>query len=362
VTDFPWQNYLPVNADPYFASTNDIPFSENYMFSVQHELARNMVATASYVGSRGHHLLVIRQANPGDPARCLSVREPSQVAPGSPTCGPFAENGVFTTADGRVINGTRGPLGPDYGTITRQETTGYSRYNALELNLRYTRQRASISAGYTFSKSIDVASNIGEQVNPFDVRLSEAPSAFDMRHNFVLSGTYEIPFDQIFGRINQLTSGWTMSGTARVSSGFPVTLYDSADNSLLGTFGNGVNNNLLDTPNVAAGPLNINHDPAKGAAFNTSLFSVPAVGQLGNAPRRFFSGPGIENVDMALIKTLSVTSSTALQLRLEAFNVFNHPQFYGAGAVDGNIESRTFGQIVAAASPRLVQLAAKVTF
>ena len=152
VTNFPWPNYLPVNADPFFANDNNVPFSENYMFSIQRELARNAVVTASYVGSRGHNLLVIRQANPGDPALCLSVSEPSQVASGSPTCGPFAENGVFTTKDGRVINGTRGPLGADYGTVTRQETTGYSRYNALELNLRYTRPNAALSAGYTFRK------------------------------------------------------------------------------------------------------------------------------------------------------------------------------------------------------------------
>jgi hypothetical protein len=362
VTDFAWPNYLPVNADPFFGSDNTVPFSENYMFSVQRELARNTVATASYVGSRGHHLLVIRQANPGNPALCLSVSEPSQVAPGSPTCGPFAENGVFTTRDGQVINGTRGPLGPDYGTVTRQETTGYSRYNALELNLRLTRQNAGVSAGYTFSKSVDVASNIGEQVNPFDVRRSEAPSAFDLRHNFVVSYNYDVPLDRIFRRRNRFTAGWAVSGTTRLSSGFPVTLYDSSDNSLLGTFGNGVNNNLVDTPNFSPGALNINHDPAKGPAFNTALFSVPELGQLGTAPRRFFYGPGIENFDMALIKTISLGPSKALQIRLEAFNVLNHPQFYGPGAIDGNIESATFGQIVAAAPPRLMQVAAKVTF
>src|SRR4029079_6096297 len=97
----------PVNADPFFANDNKTPYSENYMFSVERELARNMVATASYVGSRGHHMLVIRQANPGNPALCLSVSTPDQVAPGSPTCGPFAENGVFVRSDGTVINGTR---------------------------------------------------------------------------------------------------------------------------------------------------------------------------------------------------------------------------------------------------------------
>jgi hypothetical protein len=363
VGSFNWSNSLPINADPFFASNNKTPFSENFMVSAQREVAPNAVLTASYVGSRGHNLLVIRQANPGNPALCLSVSEPSQVAPGSPTCGPFAENGVFTRNDGTVINGTRGPLGPNYGTVTRQETTGYSRYNALELNLRYARRGVNVQAGYTLSKSIDVASNLGEQVNPFDVRLSEAPSAFDIRHNFVVSYSYELPLERIFRHRNQLTEGWTIAGATRFASGFPVTLYNGADTSLLGTFGNGVNNNLVDTPNYTPGcNLNINHDPAKGPAFNTSCFSLPPLGQLGNAPRRFFYGPGIDNTDLTLIKNVVLARGKSLQLRLEAFNVFNHAQFYGAGAVDGNIASRTFGQIVSAAAPRLIQIAAKFAF
>jgi hypothetical protein len=354
---------LPVNADPFFANDNKTPYSENYMFSVQRELAPNTVATASYVGSRGHHILVIRQANPGNPALCLSVSDPSQVAPDSPTCGPFAENGVFTTKSGQVINSTRDVLGADFGTVTRQETTGYSRYNALELNLRYSRGNASVLAGYTLSKSIDVASNIGEQVNPFNVSSSEAPSAFDLRHNFVVSYNYELPFERLFKRQSQLTSGWTISGTTRLSSGFPVTLYNPTDTSLLGTFGNGVNNNLVDTPNYTPGcDLKINHDPAKGPAFNSSCFSLPPLGQLGNSPRRFFYGPGIQNFDMAIIKNVQLGGSKMIQFRLEAFNVFNHPQFYGPGTVDGNIASPTFGEIESAAAPRLFQIAAKFSF
>src|SRR5439155_16566309 len=185
-------------------------------------------------------------------------------------------------------DGTRTVLGPNYGTVTRQETTGYSRYNALELTLHYTRPTVSILAGYTLGKSVDVASNIGEQVNPFDIRLSETPSAFDMRHNFVISYTYDLPVGRLFGH-NGWTEGWAFAGTTRFSSGFPVTLYDSSDNSLLGTFGNGVNNNLVDTPNYTPGcSLNVNHDPAKGPAFNTSCFSAESIGQLGSAPRRFF--------------------------------------------------------------------------
>jgi hypothetical protein len=358
-----FSNFLPVNADPFFANDNKTPYSDNFMASMERELAPNMVATVSYVGSRGHNMLVIRQANPGDPSLCLSVSQPSQVAPGSPTCGPFAENGVFTTAAGEVINSTRTALGPDYGTMTRQETSGYSRYNAMELNLRYTHGPVNMSAGYTLSKSVDVASNLGEQVNPFDVTKSEAPSAYDMRHNMVISYSYALPFERMFHASNRLTSGWTVSGTTRFSSGFPVTLYNSADTSLLGTFGNGVNNNLVDTPDYTPGcDLQVNHTPSKGNAFNTGCFSLPALGDIGSAPRRFFYGPGIENFDMALLKDVRFSGQRTLQLRLEAFNVFNHAQFYGAGAVDGNITSPTFGQIVSAASPRLIQLAAKLRF
>jgi hypothetical protein len=75
---------------------------------------------------------------------CLSVSDPSQVAPGSATCGPFAENGVFVTKSGQVINGTR-PFAPDFGSITAQRTIGRSRYNALELNLRYNGSQGAFS-------------------------------------------------------------------------------------------------------------------------------------------------------------------------------------------------------------------------
>jgi hypothetical protein len=363
INNIDWSQFLPVNADPFFGANNKTPYSSNFMFSVQREIAPNTVATASYVGTRGYNMLVIQQANPGDPALCLSVSQPSQVAPGSPTCGPFAENGVFTRADGTVINGTRTILGPNYGTVTKQTSIGYSRYNGLELTLHYAHGGTSVLAGYTYSKSVDVASNLGEQVNPFNVSLSEAPSAFDMRHNFVVSYGYELPIERLFHRENLLTSGWSLSGTTRFSSGFPVTLYNPTDASLLGTFGNGVNNNLLDTPNYTPGcDLKINRDPAKGPAFNTDCFTVPALGQLGNAPRRFFYGPGIENFDLALIKHVRFGQTRSLELRLETFNLFNHPQFYGPGAVDGNIASPTFGQIESAQAPRFIQLAAKFSF
>jgi hypothetical protein len=357
-----WSQLVPVNGDPYYFHDNQVPYTDDYMLSVDRQLATRLVMTLSYVGNQGHNILVVQPTNPGNPALCLTVSEPSQVAPGSATCGPFTENGVFVTKSGQVINGTR-PFAPEFGSITAQRTIGRSRYNALELNLRYNGSQGAFLLGYTYSKSMDTSSNLGEQVNPFNPDLTWAPSAFDMRHNFIASYNYDLPVDRLLGHRNPLTAGWSVSGVTRVSSGFPVTLYNETDSSLLGTFGNGVNNHLLDTPNYTPGcNLNINHDPAAGPAFNTSCFSVPPLGQLGNAPRRFFYGPGILNTDLTLLKNVPLGPPKALQIRLEVFNVFNHPQFYGPGAVDGNVASSTFGQIVRAAAPRLIQIAAKFTF
>jgi hypothetical protein len=140
-----------------------------------------------------------------------------------------------------------------------------------------------------------------------------------------------------------------------------VTLADDSDRSLLGTLGNGVNNELLDTPQVSSGPLQIN--PRNGRPeFNTSPFAPETLGQLGNAARRFVYGPGIDNFDMQISKTVNFTESKSLDIRVEAFNVFNHAQFYGPSAVDGEINDPAFGQVVGAAAPRLVQLAAKFHF
>lgn len=126
---------------------------------------------------------------------------------------------------------------------------------------------------------------------------------------------------------------------------------------------NGINNSGLDTPEVAPGNLGINTNPRNGRpAFNTALFGLLALGQMGNAHRRYFRGPGIENFDTALQKDVKLTEAKALEFRVKAFNAFNHAQFFGPAAVDGDISSASFGQITNADSPRLVQLAARFVF
>jgi hypothetical protein len=89
---------------------------------------------------------------------------------------------------------------------------------------------------------------------------------------------------------------------------------------------------------------------------------MPALGEIGNAPRRFFYGPGMDNFDMALEKKITLGETRDLLLRAESFNVFNHAQFFGPEAVNGNPDSTNFGRIVNANAPRQIQIAAKFTF
>ncbi len=358
-----WSQYEPISGIPAYSTHNRIPYTEQFMFSIERQLGDKTLLTASYVGNQAHRLLVLVESNPGDPALCLGLSQTSEVAPGSATCGPFGESNLYTTASGRIVNGTRGPLGPNFGSNTNQSTIGNSDYNALELGLRHTGGALQFFAGYTFSKSLDQSSNLGEEVNPVNPALSRALSAFDVQQDFVASYAYELPLPRIFRAANGWTKGWTISGITRFSSGFPVTLLNYGDNSLLGAEPNGVNNYGVDEPQYTPGPLQLNSNPRNERPyFNTSLFSLQPLGTPGNAKRRFFFGPGLDNYDLAVQKTLLLRESKSLQFRFEGFNAFNHAQFYGPAAVNGNINSSSFGEVVSTASPRLMQAALKFVF
>ena len=361
-----WSQYEPISGLPAYPTTNRIPYTEEYMFSVERQLSPNTVLSASYVGTQGHRLLALVEANPGNPALCLFLSNPATLQPQSPPqtpCGPFLEGNTYQPVSGQTINGTRAPLGSNFGSVTNQATIGNSNYNALEVTLRHHTEHLEILAGYTYSKSLDQASNLGEEINPINPALSKALSAFDVKQNFVVSYNYELPFEHLSGHSNRWTQGWALSGIIRYSTGFPVTLYNYGDNSLLGTEPNGVNNFGVDEPQYTPGPLALNHNPRIAAPyFNTSLFSLQPLGEPGNAKRRFFYGPGIDNYDMALLKNVALTESKSLQFRFEAFNVFNHAQFYGPASVNGNVNSSSFGEVVSAAAPRLMQAAVKFIF
>jgi hypothetical protein len=358
-----WAAFEPISGIPGYDIHNTTPYTEEWSFSLERQITSATVASASYLGTASRHQLVLVEANPGNPALCLSLSKPSDVLPGTQTCGPFQENGTFYPVSGGVVNSTRSPLGPAFGSDALQSTTGYGNYNALELSIRHVTKRLEIFAAYTCGKSLDNSSNLGEVVNPFDPHLSYALSSYDVRHNFVLSYEYQLPFDQIFPP-NRISRDWSLTGITRMTSGFPVTMIEPGDNSLIGSNPNGVNNSSVDEPDLTGKGLYLNRSPqANGLGyFNVHAFADNALGTPGTAKRRFFYGPGSANFDVALTKKLAVTETTAFLFRLEAFNVFNHTQFYGPNAVDGNIGSNTFGQLINAAPPRILQVALKYYF
>ncbi len=342
---------------------NTYPYNESYYLSIERQIGNNTLLSMSYVGSQAHHLLLVYSANPGNPALCLKLSNPANVLPGTATCGPFSEDATYTTASGQVIHGTRGPLGSNFSNNDYEGSVGNSSFNSFQVNVRHTSGPLNFTIAYTFGKSMDQASSLADPVNPFNSHLNRALSAWDLRHNLVFTYTYHMQLDKLTTHARGFLRNWTIAGITRVSSGYPVTLSTDGDNSLMGSNPNGVNNRSLDLPDIASGSLNLNGNPRNGLPFfNTSLFSLNALGTPGTANRRFFHGPGSFNSDLSLQRLFQITETKTLQFRLEAFNAFNHTQFFGPSAVDGDYTSHFFGQVVQAAPPREVQVALKFAF
>jgi hypothetical protein len=358
-----WSAYEPIEGIPGYDIHNRTPYTNEWSLSLERQVGPNTVLTANYVGTSSHRQRVLIESNPGDPALCLSLSQQSEVRPGTVPCGAGGEDRVYFPIGGGQVDGTRGPLGSSFGSNALQSNIGRANYNALELSARHTSGRLEFSAAYTYGKSLDQSSNIGEEVNPFNPELSYALSSFDVKQNVVLSYEYQLPVDQLF-RPNRVSRGWSVSGITRFASGFPITMINNGDNSLIGTNPNGINNSSIDEPDYNGGALHLNRNPrTKGNNyFDATAFSMNALGTPGSAKRRFFYGPGADNFDMAIAKKLELSESKAMLFRVEAFNIFNHTQFNGPGSVDGDIGSSTFGQAISAAPPRILQGAMKVNF
>jgi hypothetical protein len=366
-TSINWAQFEPI-ASPGFSPENRVPYVEQYSLSIQRGLGENVVLSLDYVGTEGHKLLGNVESNPGNESLCLSLSQPSQVAQGSPTCGPFGENNVYTTATGRTVYGTRAPFGYLFGAAAISETKAYSNFNSAQATLQYSAKALTFLLAYSFSKSMDDTSSSyggsgGGQIIVTNPRLGYGLSSFDLTQNFVGSYVWNLPFPKL-ATANWLTSGWQLSGITHFATGFPVTMNENDDNSLLGTCNNGPGG-CDDLPNYTPGHLNISNPRKQNLAtgtnptFNTSLFSVESIGTLGNSNRRFFHGPGIDNYDMALMKDVRIKERMRVEARAEFFNVFNHAQF---NLPSGNINSSTFGFVTSAGPGRIGQGSLKFIF
>jgi len=360
------------------------PYTENYFLSVERQLPGQAVLSLSYVGSESHHQLLVYSANPGNPALCLALDQPGVLSAGE-SCGPGGENNEYDLAEpftfgaisypaGTTLQGTRLGLNPSlvnnnlignyFGNDDYIGSVGNANYNALEVSVKRSTKLLTYSLGYTYSKSIDQASSLADAVDPFNFALTRAISAWNLTNDFVATYDFQLPLERLTNRARYLLEGWEISGVTRASTGFPVTLSTDGDNSLQGSSPNGVNNRYLDLPDFTGALLNITNPRHNSTLryFNPSAFTNNAVGTVGDAPRRYFSGPGMFNTDAVLQRNFSITETKTLQFRVEAFNIFNHTQFFGPAAVNGDVDNPLFGHVVNAASPRLIQLAAKFQF
>ena len=267
-------------------------------------------------------------------------------------------------------NGT--PIVP-FGNDSYFITAGSSSYNSLQVSYKHTTGRLQTLIGYTLSKSFDNSSGYGEQINPNNHRLSRGLSAFDSTNNFVASYNYTLPIDKLGGP-TQLTHGWAVSGITKFATGLPVTMVETDDQSLLGTAFGGPITLPVDTPNQIAPVVKENPRNSGGQYFSITSFGPSALGTEGDARRRFFHGPGINQWDFALLKDTKITERFDLQFRAEFFNIFNHTQFLTPSGITGFTaippsqgggfapSSSSFGQVAGTLPARVGQLSLKLYF
>ncbi len=322
-TGFPFP--IPQSATAYQRDLQT-PWMEHWNVNVQRQLGPTRAVEVAYVGSRGHDL--------------ISARDINQPAP---SANPFN-------------------LRPDpmFADITFIESRARSNYNALQLKFQQrTSDGLSLLASYTFGKSTDDASGFftsaGDANFPQDSQQPEAEhsrSAFDVRHRFSMSVAYALPFRQ-----NAWVSDWELHGILTLQSGrpFTVAVHPDIDQSNTGRSNLGFGYN--DRPDLSGDPALA--DPSADRWFNTAAFSFAPFGSFGNAGRNILDGPGYQNLNLGVIKDVPMSGTVRLQLRAEAFNVFNHTNF---DLPDAFLGSPTFGQVLSAGSPRRFQFGVKALF
>ncbi len=376
----------------------DVPYVYNFNLNVERQLPGNQVLTVGYVGSLGRHLTRAYEAdretmaghanavascnsliaaNGGDESACLSL---AQLL-------AYYQPQDFTDTSGNFLS------------VGHVNTDGVSSYNSLQvqLNKQMTHGLYYIIS-YTWAHSLDNGSSFessgfgnGNDVSgtnwvPGFQQLSYGNSEFDARHTFRAGYGFVVPIFSSWKQhslVNEALGGWNITGITTLQSGNPVSIGESGYNRSL--WCNGAEPYSFyecpDTPNTST--FHISHMNPRGSGnlwFNPTVFSPEPIGTFGNVKRNFFSGPGFNYTDMTVFKNFPLGHADTpryIQLRLESYNLFNHPNFAGP---DGNLsdglpsQGGTFGQITSVVEPvqdggngdpqpgRAIQLAGKIYF
>ena len=333
-----------------FAVSNDQNMRDSYIqqwnFNIQRKLPGAVVVDAGYVGSKGTRLIVTF----GDLNRPIAVVDPR--TPGLASLNARRPNQDFPRA------------------VTGDKSIGNSIYHSLQVKAerRFALGLTFLTA-YTYSKAISGPSDIGGQVgggnfigSPQDYNYLQGErsvSGFDLRHRFVNTVLYDIPFARrMHGVAKLVLDGWQASTIMTFQGGFPAPIGFGVD-----TTGTGIGSR----PDLVAGQ-NGNLPGSERTWkrwFNTAAFAQTPFGRFGTAPRtNAIRLPGITNVDFSLHKAVKFKETRAFELRAEVFNLFKNFNPDPA-TVDLNIRSATFGMVgggVQGITTRVIQLGAKFNF
>jgi len=330
---------------------------QQFNVNVEHQLPGLIVLTIGYAGSRSSHLLIDgNNINVSSPSACGTVKGYTLG------CGPGgAPFGVPYTAF-------------PYSTVENQFDYGRAHYNSLQIKAETKSDRYGIYAllGYTYARAYDngltdgLGTPLGATYFPLPnwQQLDWGLSQINLNQNFTASIIYQLPFGKgkKFGSsmnpaANAIVGNWEVTIIEKATSGFPIFVVDSNNGSGVNFENNG---NSLNRPNQTCNPTSGSH--TLGEWFNTSCFSNPADGEIGNASRTPASGPRFVNTDFSVIKHFMLPrEGMRLDFRTEFFNLFNHPQF-GLPGADFNSPA-TFGVVSSTVNnPRLVQFALKLLF
>jgi hypothetical protein len=313
-------------------------YEEMYELNVQQQLSSDTVLEVGYLGSEGHHLQAL-----------LTFNEP-----------------LYMSATVAVT--PRRPA-PEFGNIQYLANVANANYNALSAKLtRRLSKGLTFLVGYTFAKSIDESSGprpiAGDNVlTPQDGtdwrEENRGRSSFDARHRFVVSALYQLPFGKGHQYLNHgiastLIGGWQIGSIYTFQTGLPFSISDGVDQSNTGE--------THDLASVVPGQNWKISNPSPNEWFNTAAFTLQPKGTYGNSGRNIVTAPGINVLNSTLQKNFNFTERIFAQLRFEAFNTLNHPNFY---LPNSTVTSASFGKITALQNNidmRELQLSLKLVF
>jgi hypothetical protein len=303
------------------------PYMQQWNFGVQQQLGGSRVLEVAYVGSKGTHLLDSRDINQPAPSTNPNFERPN----------------------------------PNFADVDVIETEANSSYNSLQLRFAQRLWKGlSVLGSYTYSKSIDDASNFFSSTgdsnfpqNSNDLSAERGLSNFDIRNRFTLSYAYDLPI----AKGHRYLGGWQSFGVLTFQSGQPLTVLLLRDDDNSNTGQTDILGGSNDRPNVLTNPNLPN--PSATEWFNTSAFAISPYGTFGNEGRNIVEGPGLQTIDFSIVKNTAVAERLKVQFRAEFFNLLNHANF---NLPDNFLGSPTFGQVVSAQPARRIQFGLKFLF